>query len=80
MIKGQIVAVGLLTQDELQLLGAGFNRAWPVDESPCFEGLLEAIDDADRELWRARDAKARKRTGGVDEGGPISMWGGSDRR
>lgn len=65
MTEGQIVAVGLLTQDELQLLGAGFKRAWPVDESPCFQGLLEAIDDADRELWRARDAQAQKTTGGV---------------
>lgn len=65
MTEGQIVAVGLLTQDELQLLGAGFKRAWSVDESPCFQGLLEAIDDADRELWRARDAQAQKTTCGV---------------
>jgi hypothetical protein len=57
--NGRIVALGLLTQNELQLLGAGFNRAWPVDESPCFQGLLEAIDDADRVLWRARDGEVK---------------------
>ena len=51
----QIVAVGLLTQNELLLLGEGFDLAWPIDEIPCFQGLLEAIDEADRELWRARD-------------------------
>jgi hypothetical protein len=51
----RIVAVGLLTEYELHLLGTGFSRAWPVDETPCFEGLLEAIDKADRELWRERD-------------------------
>lgn len=52
--KRRIVAVGLLTEYELSLLGQGFRRVWPVDETPCFVGLLEAIDDADRELWRER--------------------------
>jgi hypothetical protein len=51
----RIVAVGLLTEHDLSLLGDGFSRAWPVDETPCFAGLLEAIDEADRALWRERD-------------------------
>lgn len=55
MTAQRIVAIGLLTQQELTLLGPTFNRAWPVDEAPCFTGLLEAIDEADRELWRERD-------------------------
>lgn len=59
MTNGRIVAVGLLTQHELELLGEGFSRVWTVDETPCFQGLLEAIDEADRELWRARDADER---------------------
>ena len=44
----RIVAVALVTEAELQLLGEGFNRAFPVDEAPCFSGLLQAIDEADR--------------------------------
>ena len=44
----RIVAVALVTEAELQLLGEGFNRAFPVDEAPRFDGLLEAIDEADR--------------------------------
>ena len=59
MSERQIVAVGLLTQHELETLGEGFNRAWPVDQTPCFGGLLAAIDEADRELWRTRDADER---------------------
>ena len=51
-----IVAVGLLTQRELDRLGPSFTRAWPVDETPHFHELLEAIDKADRELRRAREA------------------------
>ena len=50
-----IVAVGLLTADDLARLGPSFELAWPVDHAPCFEGLLEAIDEADRAIWRARD-------------------------
>jgi len=55
MTRDRIVAVGLLTARDLETLGDGFDRLWPVDETPCFSQLLQAIDDADRELWRARD-------------------------
>ena len=43
----RIVAVGLLTQRDLNLLGPTFDRAWPVDEAPSFNELLRAIDQAD---------------------------------
>jgi len=46
----KIVAVGLLTQRDVDLLGNGFSRLWPVDETPCFTDLLQAIDEVDREL------------------------------
>jgi hypothetical protein len=46
----RIVAVGLLTQREVEMLGHGFSRLWPLDDSPCFSELLQAIDRAEREL------------------------------
>ena len=46
----RIVAVGLLTQRELNLLGHTFDRLWPIDQAPQFEELLRAIDDADQAL------------------------------
>jgi hypothetical protein len=49
----RIVAVGLLTQRELHLLGPAFDRVWPVEDAPSFSGLLRAIDEADEELQRA---------------------------
>ena len=58
MAKGRIVAVGLLTEHDLQLLGENFDRVWPVDETPCFTQLLHAIDEADRELEREREQKS----------------------
>ena len=65
MTSNRIVAIGLLTQEELTTLGSAFNRAWPIDEGPCFTGLLEAIDNAERELWRERDV--------VDAGSPLEQ-------
>jgi len=52
-----IVAVGLLTRNDLDALGPSFTRAWPVDQTPCFDGLLRAIDDAERNLRRATDGR-----------------------
>lgn len=52
MEKERIVAVGLLTQQDLNLLGHSFTRLWPVEEAPCFEGLVKAIDEAEREAIR----------------------------
>jgi hypothetical protein len=53
MTDDHIVAVGLLTGRDLELLGPTFKALWPVQETPCFSGLLQAIDEADRELRRA---------------------------
>jgi len=58
LAKERIVAVGLLTQREVELLGHGFSRLWPVDETPCFQDLLQAIDDADLELSKAEGVGA----------------------
>ena len=59
MTTRRIVAVCLVTHDELGRLGTNFERARPIDEVPCFAGLLEAIDEAERELWRERDYMAK---------------------
>ena len=57
MAEQRIVAVGLLTQRDVEVLGNGFSRLWPVDQTPCFTDLLQAIDDADEELKRSHDLK-----------------------
>lgn len=60
MAQERIVAVGLLTQREVELLGHGFSRLWPVDETPCFTDLLQAIDSADRELEEVHKSNTGK--------------------
>jgi len=51
----QIVAIGLLTQHELDLLGQGFDRAFPINNDNRFEDLLRAIDQAEEQA-RAHNA------------------------
>ena len=52
----KIVAVGLLTRNDVRLLGPSFDRLWPVEDAPHFRGLLNAIDEADRRLMQERGA------------------------
>jgi hypothetical protein len=52
--RGRIVAVGLLTQRDLDILGSGFRRAIPLDRGGGFDHLLVAIDDAEREWEQGR--------------------------
>ena len=55
----RIVAVGLLTKQDLNMLGPTFDRAWPVEEAPSFNELLRAIDEADRRLEESKQASLR---------------------
>jgi hypothetical protein len=50
--KDRIVAVALLTESDLTMLGRTFTRAWPVEDAPIFVELLREIDKADRKLSR----------------------------
>jgi hypothetical protein len=56
MTDERIIAVALLTQSDIDRLGVNFSRLWAVDETPCLNSLLYAIDVADRDLRRARDS------------------------
>ena len=56
MPRERIVAIGLLTQRDVRLLGPTFDRLWPVEEAPPFGELLRAIDDADESLRRSAES------------------------
>jgi hypothetical protein len=44
------VAVGLLTRRDLDVLGSGFRRAFPLDNKTDFSDLLVEIDRAESGL------------------------------
>ena len=47
--RDDIVAIGLLTQTDIQRLGDSFSRLFPLPRDGAFEDLIKAIDEADRE-------------------------------
>ena len=57
--RGDIVAVGLLTQRDMDGLGAGFRNAFPISDATDFEDLLRAIDRATSTAPRDPPAKPR---------------------
>ncbi|WP_340265916.1 hypothetical protein [Sphingobium mellinum] len=46
--REDIVAIGLLTQEDIRRLGQNFSRLFPVPRDGAFDDLIRAIDDADR--------------------------------
>ena len=48
MTKDRIVAVGLLTQRDLDVLGTGFNRLFPVDTDDGLNGFTDLIARLDK--------------------------------
>jgi hypothetical protein len=49
----KIVAVGLLTRRDLDVLGTGFQRLFPIDEAHPFTDLLQALDGIEERQTRA---------------------------
>jgi len=58
-MEQRIVAVGLLTQRNLDVLGDGLKQCWPVEEAPNFSELLRAIDEADLRLQSKSTSRGR---------------------
>lgn len=40
----KIVAIGLLTQRDLDVLGTGFKRVFPVEQDDSFADLIDRLD------------------------------------
>lgn len=55
-----VVAIGLLTARDLDILGSGFRRAFPIDDAAAFDELLKAIDAADAKRDQSPDAPRRE--------------------
>ena len=47
MAQDRIVAVGLLTQRDLDVLGTGFRRMYTVEDGDVFTELLEKLNEID---------------------------------
>ena len=47
MTDDRIVAVGFLTQRDLEALGTRFDRAFPISHDAMFDDLLRRLDDVE---------------------------------
>lgn len=56
--REKIVAVGLLTERDLSILGQGFRRLYRLDDTTGFQHLLEAIDRAERDYQERHSVPA----------------------
>ena len=41
----RVVAVGLLTQRDIDILGTGFRRLFPIEDTANFDDLLRQLDE-----------------------------------
>ena len=44
--KGEIAAVALLTREDVKRFGFMLSKVYRVDDTPCFEELISALDRA----------------------------------
>jgi hypothetical protein len=70
-MRDNIVAIGLLTQRDLQALGSGFDRAFPLAGLEGIEDLLARLDHVE-----AVPAAGRR---GPEECAPASIKGSPAR-
>jgi hypothetical protein len=54
MDRDRIVAVALLTEENMKVYGSCLSKVFPIDETPCFTELIDAIDRAEQQM-RERD-------------------------
>ena len=52
--------------ENLSILGDAFDRVWPVDARPFFDGLVQALDQADREMGRRRKRQDERTSGSIN--------------
>lgn len=63
MTKDRIVAVGFLTQRDLDVLGTRFHRLFPVTEDNAFAELVETLNKID---WVERSSDQSRNGGNLD--------------
>ena len=49
MDQAEFLSIGMANRNDARLLNPSFERTWPVEKTPCFDGLLRMIDQADRQ-------------------------------
>ena len=49
--RGQRIVIRWQARSQSEALGPALDRAYPIEEKPCFDEALEAIEEAERQVW-----------------------------
>ena len=49
--RERMIVIRWLARRSVETLGPTFHQAYPVDEAPSFDDALDAIDEAERQVW-----------------------------
>ncbi|WP_126173726.1 hypothetical protein [Altericroceibacterium xinjiangense] len=58
MERERIIAIGLLTETNVRMLGSSLKKVFPIPEDGRFDALLQALDEEDRERTRTASGTA----------------------
>lgn len=64
MEREPIVAIGLLTQTHIRMLGSSLKQVFPIADDNRFDDLLEALDELDRVGRLSRSGAAKDAASG----------------
>ena len=49
--RARTITIRWRTQGPSDALGPALESLYPIDETPCFDEVLDAIDKAERQVW-----------------------------
>ena len=56
--REQKIVIRWRTRGQAEAITPALDRAYPIKETPCFDEVLKAIDEAERQVWGDGDAAA----------------------
>jgi hypothetical protein len=55
-----MIALRWRTRGQIEALNPTLDHAYPIDRTTCFDPVLEAIDEAERQVWGDCDPASDK--------------------
>jgi hypothetical protein len=49
--REQRIVIRWRTRGQSEALTPALDRAYPIEERPCFDEVLKAIDESERQVW-----------------------------
>ena len=60
--RGQRIVIRWQARSQSEALSPALDRAYAIEEKPCFDEALKAIDEAERQVWQDSDTPGKSQT------------------